>query len=277
MEQRCGVSEIARLLSGRKRLLVLTGAGISTSCGIPDYRDEYGQWKRPPPVRYQDFVHSADVRRRYWARSLLGWPVMHSARPGQAHRALVRLEKCQRLHALITQNVDGLHELAGSKRVLALHGRLSRVRCLKCRRVTPRDRFQERLSSENPHFRGRIKKLAPDGDAEFHGRVIEFRVPACEFCGGILKPDVVFFGEGIPQARTRTALRLAERADSVLVIGTSLMVYSSFRLVRAATNRKVPIVAINLGVTRCDEWITAHLAASCEIAVPDLVSMLSAG
>lgn len=277
MERRDQLTEIARLFSGKKRLLVLTGAGVSTSCGIPDYRDKEGRWKRSPPVRYQDFVGSSDVRRRYWARSLLGWPAMCRACPGAAHHALADLERQHRVHALITQNVDGLHERAGSKRVLALHGRLSKVRCLQCRRVIPRKRLQERLCNANPHFTGRVGRVAPDGDADLEGDFREFSVPTCESCGGILKPDVVFFGEGIPPGRTRLALRLAERADSLLVIGTSLMVYSSFRLVRAAVKRKVPIAAINLGATRCDASLTIHLATPCEASVPDLVAMLNGG
>lgn len=185
------------------RLFVVTGAGCSTGAGIPDYRDENGDWKRPRPVTYQAFMGDAATRRRYWARSLVGWPVMGGARPGAAHHALARLERQGRIELLLTQNVDGLHHAAGSRRVIDLHGRIDTVRCMDCEARTPRAELQRELLRRNPAWAALSASAAPDGDADLQGRDFQsFDVPPCPRCGtGLLKPDVVFFGESVPRGR----------------------------------------------------------------------------
>lgn len=244
--------------------LVITGAGISTASGIPDYRDAQGQWKRKPPVQYQAFVGSAAVRRRYWARSLVGWRRFAAAEPNPAHCRLAELERDGWLAGLITQNVDALHQRAGSQTVIDLHGRLDRVICLGCGMSVERDAFQALLVEANPDFADLNAASAPDGDAELEGVAFaEFRVPDCPDCGGIYKPDVVFFGENVPAERARLALSWARQAPAVLVVGSSLMVWSSYRLVRAAAERGVPVYAFNQGRTRADDMLTRRFAGDC--------------
>jgi NAD-dependent SIR2 family protein deacetylase len=248
----------------RARLLVLTGAGCSTDSGIPDYRDATGAWKRRPPVQMQEFVKSAAVRRRYWARGLLGWRHFSKAAPNAAHQALAWLEAAGHVHHLITQNVDGLHQQAGSRRVTDLHGRLDEVVCLSCAARESRSGFQQKLEALNPAWSALDAGRAPDGDADLDGKdFTSFEVPACLACGGVMKPDVVFFGDAIPKERSRSALEQAEAADALLVVGSSLMVWSSFRLARAVAERGRPVAALNLGATRADGLMELQLAAPC--------------
>ena len=261
------------------RLFVLTGAGVSTGSGIPDYRDAQGQWKYPrPPVQYRDFLQRPEVRRRYWARSLVGWRRFVLAEPGSAHAALAALEGRGRVHQLVTQNVDGLHQRAGSRRVIDLHGRLDAVECQGCGARVERERFQARLGALNPRFEDLAGTVAPDGDFELDPVDLEgFRVPACELCGGILKPAVVFFGENVPAARVERAhARLAE-ADALLVAGSSLTVYSGFRFAKAAAELGKPIAAVNLGRTRADGMLALKLQADCGVVLGALVDGLRAG
>ena len=249
--------ELARLIAFARRhprLLVLTGAGCSTDSGIPDYRDAQGQWKRAPPMTYQAFTGDAHSRQRYWARSLVGWAVMSAARPGPAHLALARLESAGRVELLLTQNVDGLHHAGGSRRVIDLHGRIDTVVCLACRARLPRADFQSLLHARNPGWQHHHATTAPDGDADLDGLdFAHFDVPPCPHCGaGMLKPDVVFFGENVPRERVDAALAALHRADALLVAGSSLMVYSGYRFAQAAAAAGKPIAAINLGRTRAD-------------------------
>jgi len=247
------------------RLFILTGAGISTAAGIPDYRDHTGRWKISPPVQYQDFINSLYTRQRYWARSLLGWPRFQSAQPSLAHQILAELETAGFVHQIVTQNVDGLHQRAGSRRVIDLHGRLDRVECLDCKQQRPRTQLQEILSRENEAFLGYRAVIAPDGDAQLDNIDFEsFRVPDCPDCQGLLKPRVVFFGENVPRPRVEHALQRLQAADAVLAIGTSLMVYSGFRFCRAAAQLNKPIAAINLGKTRADELLSLKVEAACD-------------
>lgn len=249
---------------GRTRLVALTGAGCSTGSGIPDYRDADGAWKRKPPVQIRDFTASEAVRRRYWARSLVGWRHFAKAEPNPAHRALAALERAGALLHLVTQNVDGLHQRAGSRAVTDLHGRLDEVECLACGARSPRKEFQAVLEARNPGWVTLSAGMAPDGDADLEGRDFSgFDVPACESCGGVLKPAVVFFGDAIPPERTRAALGAVGSADALLVVGSSLMVWSGYRLVRAATERRVPVVAVNLGRTRADVLLEFKVVAPC--------------
>lgn len=254
------------------RLFVLTGAGCSTNSGIPDYRDAAGNWKRTPPVTFQAFMGEAATRRRYWARSLVGWRRFGRAQPNDAHRALVRLEQIGKCEILLTQNVDRLHQVAGHMRVIDLHGRLDLVRCMECERRIPRDEFQGELSRLNADWIALDAADAPDGDADLDGvDFSSFIVPDCAHCGGILKPDVVFFGESVSRDLVDTALRHLERADGMLIVGSSLMVYSGFRFAQAAARAGLPIAALNLGRTRADELLTLKVEDRCEAALAFLL------
>jgi NAD-dependent SIR2 family protein deacetylase len=259
-----GVERLAGWLGARGRVVGVTGAGVSTASGIPDYRDDAGEWKRSPPVQYHDFVTSDALRRRYWARSFSGWPMFRAARPNAAHLALARLEAAGRVASLVTQNVDRLHQRAGSRNVVDLHGRLDVVRCLACGYRTGRDAFQQRLRDANPAWTAVAAPLAPDGDADVEAAdFASFDVPACAVCGGMLKPDVVFYGEAVPRETTAAALAAVEAADGMLVAGSSLMVWSSFRLVRAAVARGLEVVAVNRGRTRGDNLLAFKLDRDC--------------
>ncbi|NCT72725.1 MAG: NAD-dependent protein deacetylase [Xanthomonadaceae bacterium] len=259
-------------VAAHRRLFVLTGAGCSTASGIPDYRDEQGAWKRTPPVTYQAFVGDVATRQRYWARSLLGWPRVAAARPNAAHRALAALEQQGRCELLLTQNVDGLHQAAGSTAVIDLHGRLDGVLCLACGTATSRARLQLRVQQANPGWASLEAAAAPDGDADLEGRDFSlFQVPACERCEGLLKPDVVFFGENVPRARVDRAMAHLGRADAMLVVGSSLMVYSGLRFVHAAIRLGVPVAAVGLGRTRADDVLQFRVAAPCGEALAFLL------
>ena len=265
---------LTALLRGR-RLLVLTGAGTSTECGIPDYRGADGAWKRRQPVRYQAFVDDIAARKRYWARSLLGWPRIAGAVPGPAHHALARLERAGGLHCLITQNVDGLHGRAGSQALIDLHGCLDRVDCLGCGRWLNRDRFQEDLLRRNAGWQNLGAEFAPDGDADLEDiDVTTFEVPDCPDCGGVLKPAVTFFGENVPRPRVVEAFTRLEEAEILLVVGSSLTVLSGYRFVRAANAAGKPVAAINLGRTRGDADFALKLERPCGDALAGLVQRL---
>ena len=252
---------LADFATRHPRLFVLTGAGCSTDSGIPDYRDVNGDWKRPSPVTFQAFTGDDATRRRYWARSLVGWPTMAQARPGAAHRALARLEGEGRIGLLLTQNVDGLHEAAGSTRAIDLHGRIDTVRCMGCEARTPRALLQEALRRRNPRWAALEARAAPDGDADLDNLDFSaFDVPDCPHCGGMLKPDVVFFGESVPRDRVAAAVAALAESDAVLVAGSSLMVYSGFRFVQAAVAAGKPVAAVNLGRTRADDLLTLKVA-----------------
>jgi NAD-dependent SIR2 family protein deacetylase len=251
---------------------VLTGAGCSTASGIPDYRDVDGVWRRGRPVLFQDFVASEHARRRYWARSLVGWRRMHAASPNDAHRALARLEAAGRVAQLVTQNVDGLHQAAGSRAVIDLHGRIDVVRCLRCEQRVPRAVVQDELVRRNPHFVALDALDAPDGDAQVENVDFDtFDVPACAGCGGVLKPDVVFFGESVPGERVRSAMEALARADAMLVVGSSLMVYSGYRFAVGMARAGKPIAAVNLGRTRADDLLALKVDEHCGSALAFLL------
>lgn len=258
-----------------RRLFVLAGAGCSTDSGIPDYRDREGDWKRKAPVTHQAFMSDAAVRRRYWARSLVGWPVVHTARPNAAHRALAQIEQQGRIGLLVTQNVDGLHQRAGHREVLDLHGRIDRVVCQTCGALTHRQDFQQTLIALNPGWAVLVADQAPDGDADLDALDFsDFRVPDCERCGGLLKPDVVFFGANVPGAWVEAAMRALDEADAMLVVGSSLMVYSGYRFALRAARRGVPIAALNLGRTRADALLSLKLDEACGPALEAAVAAI---
>lgn len=257
------------------RLFVLTGAGISTASGIPDYRDHEGRWKLSQPIQYQDFISSEYARQRYWARSMIGWPRFQQAQPSTTHRVLTELENAGYIHHLVTQNVDGLHQRAGSRRVIDLHGRLDTVECLDCKQSLPRAQMQSLLRARNADFPDYSAELAPDGDAQLENIAFEhFNVPGCPNCQGLLKPRVVFFGENVPKPRVERALQKLHEADAVLAIGSSLMVYSGFRFCRTAAQLGKPIAAINLGKTRADELLSLKVNALCDSTLSDLSEAL---
>ncbi|MDB5653068.1 MAG: NAD-dependent deacetylase 2 [Tardiphaga sp.] len=255
-----------------QRLFVLTGAGCSTNSGIPDYRDAEGNWKRTRPVTFQAFMADEATRQRYWARSLVGWRRFGSARPNDAHRALARLQDIGKCEVLLTQNVDRLHQGAGSTGVIDLHGRLDQVRCMGCERRILRNELQSELGRLNPGWLALDAVDAPDGDADLESDDFSsFVVPSCAQCGGILKPDVVFFGETVPRDRVDTALEHLQQADGMLIVGSSLMVYSGFRFVQSAARAGLPIAAINRGRTRADDVLTIKVEDCCEAALSFLL------
>ncbi len=261
-------------LQGR-RVLVLSGAGISTESGIPDYRGPESSKKPRNPMRYGQFVGSEAARQRYWARSFRGWQRVYKAQPNAGHRALAQLEQGRGFTGLITQNVDGLHQAAGSRNVLELHGSLAAVRCLACRGVESRRKLQRRMRSANPALHISATDIAPDGDAEVSEEAIRrFNVPACERCGGVLKPDVVFFGENVPKARVSRAWSMYEQADVLLVVGSSLTVFSGYRFVARAAKEDKPVVIINAGPTRGDKDACLCVDARLGEVLPSLVKTL---
>jgi NAD-dependent SIR2 family protein deacetylase len=254
--------DLADFLHQHERLFVLTGAGCSTESGIPDYRDLDGSWKRPRPVEFAPFMRDAGVRRRYWARALIGWRSFGQAAPNSVHYALARLEAAGRSGLLVTQNVDGLHQRAGSRRVIDLHGRLDRVACMSCHHATSRTSWQRHLAELNQSWSGLEAPSGPDGDADLEGRDFStFVVPDCRRCGGVVKPDVVFFGESVPPWRHAQAMAALGASDAMLVVGTSLMVHSGYRYALAAARQRKPIAAVNLGRTRADHLLHLKVPA----------------
>jgi len=275
---------LTEVIARAERLVALTGAGCSTASGIPDYRDDDGEWKRNPPMRYQTFLGSEKARRRYWARSMVGWSLVDKARPNAAHRALAHFEGYGALRYLITQNVDGLHQKAGSRNVNDLHGRIDRVRCVDCDDVRPRIEFQDRLFEANPAFRAQAAAFAPDGDADLETdtdtaalELERFRTLDCAHCGGVLKPDVVFFGESVPRDLVTEAMTRVDEADALLVVGSSLMVWSGYRFVKRAAQNQIPVVMVNLGKTRADGELDVKVQADCGETLTAVVEALSPG
>ena len=269
------LDQLQAYMAGR-RFLVLTGAGISTPSGIPDYRDSDGVRRGRQPMMYQEFLAQAEARRRYWARAMLGWPRVRQARPNVAHAALAQLQAQQRITGLITQNVDTLHDQAGSQDVIELHGSLHRVLCLDCGQRSERQQIQLSMEAQNPYLAGVDAVQAPDGDTlldpAFEAR---FQVPNCPHCGGErLKPDVVFFGENVAPLTATRAMQAVEQADGLLVVGSSLMAYSAFRLCRAIKDQGKPLLVINRGKTRAEELLDLKLEEPCEQLLPLLAQHL---
>lgn len=265
------LGELAGFIARHRQVLVLTGAGISTASGIPDYRGRDGVRRGRAPVQGPDFRKCEVVRKRYWARSMVGYPTLAGAAPNAAHRAIAALQADGALGQLITQNVDGLHQRAGSADVLELHGNIHLVVCLDCHASFPRAFVQALLEESNPALTGAVATAAPDGDAHLEPDALAtFHIPRCVHCGGTLKPDVVFFGDGVPSACNVAALARMEAADALLVVGSSLMVFSGFRFCRMAAAAGKPIAAINLGVTRADDMLTLKIDDSAEGLLPAL-------
>nr|WP_318528324.1 NAD-dependent protein deacetylase [Nonomuraea gerenzanensis] len=267
------VAELAELVAPR-RVAVLSGAGLSTESGIPDYRGPTGRARRAEPMTYQRFVGSAEARQRYWARSHVGWRQIGAARPNAGHRAVAELERHGLLAGIVTQNVDGLHQAAGAQRVIELHGGLDRVACLSCRERTPRAELERRLRAANPGWEA-SGLINPDGDAVLTDeQVAGFRVVDCAGCGGVLKPDVVFFGENVPRPRVDECFAVVGGARVLLVLGSSLAIRSGLRFVTKAAELGIPIAIVNQGPTGGDAEATLTLDAPLGPTLTDLAAQL---
>ncbi|WUE13148.1 NAD-dependent protein deacetylase [Nonomuraea sp. NBC_00507] len=270
------LAELAELV-GQGGVAVLSGAGISTESGIPDYRGPTGRARRAEPMTYQRFVGSAEARRRYWARSHVGWRQIGQARPNAGHRAVAALERHGLLSGIITQNVDSLHQAAGSRRVIELHGGLDRVVCLSCQERTSRSDLDHRLREANPHWHAIGHQINPDGDAVLTDEQVEgFQVVDCTGCGGLLKPDVIFFGENVPRARVDECFGMVARARALLVLGSSLAIKSGLRFVTKAAALGLPIAIVNQGPTGGDADATLTLDAPLGATLTDLATQLGA-
>lgn len=270
------IEALADFVNRHRSLFVLTGAGCSTQSGIPDYRDAQGDWKHSQPVQYQDFVNKEKARKRYWSRSMVGWTRVQQAEPNAAHKALVRLEQSGCVEHLVTQNVDGLHQRAGSTRVIDLHGNLKTVHCLDCGFELPRAEIQIELEKNNPIPNVSSGPILPDGDVnQYDTDLTDFHVPSCPRCAGILKPVVIFFGESVPRQRVERARRALDNSVAMLVVGSSLMVYSGYRFCRWASEQNKPIAVVNIGRTRADEEINLKLEQDCGKVLNGIVGLLS--
>ncbi len=269
------IDELAGMIQACPRLLVLTGAGLSANSGIPTYRNDRGEWQRSDPMLHQEFIGSPAMRQRYWARSMNGWPYVRDARPNAAHLALAELERLGHVSLLVTQNVDRLHQEAGSTAAVDLHGRLDRVACRSCGAHLARDVLQEELKQLNPGYASHRAEIRPDGDAEVDERwVKQFVVPDCRACGGMLMPDVVFFGGNVPAPRVARVQQALEGADALLVVGSSLTVWSGYRFCRQAELLGKPLFIINRGTTRADTMARLKLEMEAEPALSALLAGL---
>ncbi|WP_101760540.1 NAD-dependent protein deacetylase [Oceanicoccus sp. KOV_DT_Chl] len=257
----------------RQNLLVITGAGISAQSGIPTYRDDNGSWQHSQPIQHQDFIDKLAQRQRYWSRSAIGWPTISSARPNPAHHALVELERRGKIKLLVTQNVDRLHQYAGHQNVVDLHGRLDQAICLGCGSTESREQIQQRLLANNPFLSKLKAEIKPDGDAEVADTAIEkIQCPLCLHCNDTLMPDVIFFGGSVPKQRVEKILSALASADGVLIVGSSLMVRSSYRFCVTAAELNIPITAINKGKTRADDILSLKVEADCSETLQQLIS-----
>ncbi|MDP3713904.1 MAG: NAD-dependent protein deacetylase [Mycobacteriales bacterium] len=267
------MSELREVVAGGD-VLVLTGAGLSTASGIPDYRGPQGSLRRHTPMTHQAFTGSPEARQRYWARSHLGWSRFGTASPNPGHLAVTALQDLGLLIGVVTQNVDGLHTAAGTRDVVDLHGRLDRVVCLDCGDVTARDLLAARLADTNTGWTARAGHLNPDGDVELDDES-GFTVVDCLRCGSVLKPDVVFFGGSVPRDLVEQTYALADRARALLVLGSSLQVMSGYRFALHAAKRGVPVVLVNQGETRADHLAALKVEAPLQDVLPALAKALA--
>ncbi|MBB2914684.1 NAD-dependent SIR2 family protein deacetylase [Streptosporangium becharense] len=272
-----GTSTLAKLLS-EGDVVILSGAGISTESGIPDYRGPSGSRKRHAPMTYQTFVGDPAARRRYWARSYVGWRAMARATPNSGHHAVARLQRHGLVTGIVTQNVDGLHQAGGADRVIELHGSLYDVVCLGCGDITSREELDHRLTLANPGFVARATAINPDGDVDLRDEEVDrFQMVGCRACEtGTLKPDVVFFGETVPAERVSRCFSLVESARLLLVLGSSLTVMSGRRFVLRAAKLGIPVVIVNQGPTRGDGYAMLTLDAPLGTVLPELARLTGA-
>jgi NAD-dependent SIR2 family protein deacetylase len=257
------------------RLLVITGAGCSAASGIPTYRDDTGAWQRSAPIQHQDFINLEASRKRYWARSYAGWPMVNAAKPNASHYALASLEKKGYCQLLVTQNIDRLHQKAGHQNVIDLHGRLDKVSCLNCESVFDRQDVQSQLARLNPTFPQSEPIAAPDGDAYIENSLVDqIVIQDCPACQGMLKPEVVFYGGTVDRVIVNSIYKKLSLIDAVLVVGSSLMVFSSFRFCRKANEISVPVAAVNQGKTRADDFLDLKVSECCTEQLVNLAETL---
>ena len=276
----CGsVEQWLEHVSAWSNVVIITGAGCSVPSGIPAYRGADGRWLHRSPIAYDDFLGNEAVRRRYWAGSLQGWQRIAAAEPNVGHRALAQLEEEGYARIIVTQNVDGLHRRAGSRRLVELHGDLASVVCVRCGWRGTREGFQQQLLLTNPvSSTGHKVAMAPDGDALVPGTAHStLQIPDCEYCKGLIKPDVVFFGEAVPRARVDHVKAHVEHCESMLIVGSSLTVFSGFRFVKLAAERRIPIAVLNRGATRANAVGARHLDADVQHVLPRLAARVSLG
>lgn len=261
------IQRLQKFVNESKRLLVLTGAGISTESGIPDYRSEgVGLYARSTnrPVQYHDFVRHPEIRQRYWARNYVGWPKFGQFLPNRSHFALAQMEKKGKIHWLVTQNVDALHLKSGCQKITELHGSAYRVMCLGCSHTMTRQVMQELIESHNPHWSAHSEEIAPDADVQLTSEQIKgFMVPPCPNCGGLLKPEIIFFGDNVAKPVVEFVHEKIQESDSLLCAGTSLQVYSGYRFVAAAYNQGKTVAILNIGPTRADNLAHIKIDAKC--------------
>ena len=271
----CNIDEFIYSLQSKRNIWILTGAGISAPSGIPTYRDDKGEWKSANPIQHNDFINHESYRQRYWARSMVGWKLTGRANPNATHFAIAALQETGRVSQIVTQNVDGLHNRAGAKEVIDLHGRLSEIKCLDCEVVSKRAAYQPRLVEKNPELDEYQATIMPDGDANVEDfDMSKINIPACENCGGVLMPNVVFFGGIVPRERVDNAFNTLAESDCLLVIGSSLKVFSGFRFPRWASQNNLPLFAVNQGEMRGKELFAQILTEPCEEALPIIVAGL---
>ena len=275
------MEKLIQSINSGKKLVVLTGAGISAASGIPTYRNHKGLWRSVKPIQHQEFIESDHHQRRYWLRSALGWPLVANAQPNESHYRLQQLESAGIVTQLITQNVDRLHQRAGQKLVIDLHGRLDRVICLDCKTFEYRSLVQDRLMANNP-FINEVATIrtGPDGDAHINEQLVsQLCLPRCQQCNGTLMPDVVFFGGTVAKAVVTSAMNSIAEANVLLVVGSSLTVYSGFRFCRFARELGIPIYVINQGETRADEFlhdsgVGEKISMDCTLGLRQLVEQI---
>ena len=273
------LDDLVRFVQQHPRLLVVTGAGCSQASGIPTYRDTEGEWQRSTPIQHNDFIGKLSVRKRYWARSYSGWPSIRNAVPNDAHTCLSKLETMGSIDTLVTQNVDGLHQAAGQKKVVNLHGRLSEVVCMECGELSDREELQSRFNFYNSNLTVGFESLQPDGDASLDHNVeseitSSLVIPDCESCKGMLKPNVVFFGGTVPRKTVEGIYNAMDNVNALLVVGSSLMVYSGYRFCKRAKALGLPIAAINQGKTRADDLLNLKVDDDCVSVLSHLASAL---
>jgi NAD-dependent SIR2 family protein deacetylase len=257
-------------------VVVLSGAGLSTESGIPDYRGPSGAARRHAPMTYQTFTRDPVARRRYWARSHLGWRTIGAARPNDGHKAVARLQELAVVDGIITQNVDGLHQAGGARGVVELHGNLARIACRDCGEISPRDELIERLDAANADFAATVTAVNPDGDVELDDTELDgFVVVDCTGCGGMLKPDVVYFGETVPRDRVDRSFALVASARTLLVLGSSLTVMSGRRFVLRAAKDGIRVAIVNQGETRGEPYAGLTVDAPLGVVLPEVVGRLT--
>ncbi|OAD58981.1 NAD-dependent protein deacetylase Sirt4, partial [Eufriesea mexicana] len=270
--------ELKDFINNHSNICILTGAGISTESGIPDYRSQgvgiYARSNRKP-VLYKDFCNKDDIRKRYWARNYVGWPRFSSIKPNNTHEIIKKLEDANKVRCIITQNVDNLHTKAGSKRVIELHGTAFKVMCLNCNERICRYYLQEILNKNNPNITATSQMIRPDGDVDLLEEQIEgFKVPSCENCGGILKPDIIFFGDNVPRQVVESVKYNVEYSDSLLILGTTLSTFSGYRIALQANNINIPIAILNIGKTRADDLANIKVEGQCGDVLSRIYSMI---